>query len=162
MITYNDKTQNLRKKMEKENKAKWESVAVALRTAGVEAGQMWKVHGHFREAQRVKTGTLSVDSTALNAGTMLQESCVIGCSAEGQQRNGTVGDVSVRRRRKQMYWRRLYEDKINRNKNDRDRCVTVCAKTGLYSGNTISALTRNAICVPHLDVVLGACMVKGS
>lgn len=85
--------------MEKENKAEWESVAVALRTVGVKAGQTWKVHGHFREAQWVKTGIHSVDSTASNAGTMFQKSCVIGCSAEGQQRNGIVGDVSVRRRR---------------------------------------------------------------
>ena len=148
--------------MEKENKAEWESVAVALRTTGVKAGQMWKVHGHFREAQSVKTGTHSVRSTALNAGAIFQKSCVNGCSAKGQRRNGTAGDVSVRRRRKQMNWRRLYEDKINRNKNNRDRCVTVCGKTGRYSGNTFSALTGNAICVPHLDVALGACVFKGS
>jgi len=148
--------------MEKENKAEWESVAVALRTAGVKAGQMWKIYGQILEAQRVKIGTHFVDSAALDAGTMFQKSCVIGCNAEGQQRNGTVGDVSVRGRRKQIYWRRLCEDEINWNKYNRDRCVTVCAKKGLYSENTISALTRNAICVPHLDVVLGACVVKGS
>jgi hypothetical protein len=44
MITYNDKTQKIRRKMEKENKAEWESVAVALR----------KVHGHILEAHRVQ------------------------------------------------------------------------------------------------------------
>jgi hypothetical protein len=69
-----------------------------------------------------------VDSAALNAGTMFQKNCVIGCSAEGQQQNGTVGDVSVRGRRKQMHLRRICEDEINRNKDNRDRCVTVCAK----------------------------------
>jgi hypothetical protein len=58
MITYNDKTRNIRRKMEKENTTEWESVAVALRTAGVKAGQMWKVDGHVLEAQRVKIGRL--------------------------------------------------------------------------------------------------------
>jgi hypothetical protein len=148
--------------MEKENKAEWESVAVTLRTPGVKAGQMWKVHGHILEAQRVKTGPHSVDSATLNGGTMCKKNCVIRCSAEGRQRNGTVGDVSVRGRRKRVYLWRICEDEINRNKDNRDRCVMVCAKTGLYSENTISALTRNSICVPQLDVVLGACVVKVS
>ena len=93
---------------------------------------------------------------------MFQKNCVIGCSAEGPRLNGTGGDVSVRGRRKQVYLRRICEDEINQNKDHCDRCVTVCAKTGLYSGNTISAHTRNAICVPHLEVVLGTYVVKGS
>jgi hypothetical protein len=77
-VLYNDKTQNIRRKMEKENKAGWESVAVALRTAVVRAGQMWKVHGNILEAQWVKIRTHSVDYAELNAGTMLQKNCVIG------------------------------------------------------------------------------------
>jgi hypothetical protein len=47
----------------------------------VKAGQMWKFHGHILEAQRVKIGPHSVDSTALNGGTMFQKNCVIRCSA---------------------------------------------------------------------------------
>jgi hypothetical protein len=66
--------------------------------------------------------THSVDSAALNAGTMFQKNCMIGCSAEGQQQNGTAGDVPFRGRRKQVYLRRIREDEINRNKDNHDRC----------------------------------------